>query len=101
MSGGFTTPAVTVALVAGASQAVCPRPTRYKGIVVRETSAAALVLRVWDNASAASGTLLDVISLAANGVYSSSIADGGIQAINGIFLERVSGTNFEGSVRLG
>lgn len=92
---------IAVPLVAGATQIVAAAgPGMYKGIVVRETSAAALVLRIWDNASAASGTLLDIISVAANGVVSSWPVDA-LWFSNGVFIERVSGTNFEGSVRLG
>lgn len=93
---------VAVPLVAGASQIVLAAgPGRYKGIVVRETSAAALVLRLWDNASAAAGTIIDIVSVAANGVADIKFDDGGIALTNGLFVERVSGTNYEGSVRLG
>lgn len=89
------------ALVAGATQVISATPNRYKGIVVRETAGGALVLRVWDNATAASGTLIDVVSLAASGVESRYLPDSGIACANGIFIERVSGTTYEGSVRLG
>lgn len=89
-------------LVAGATQVLAARPTRYKGIVVRETSGGACVLRLWDNASAASGTIIEIVSLAANATATIHLGgDGGIACANGLFLERVSGTNFEGSVRLG
>lgn len=87
-------------LVVGATQIVATGPGMYCGIVVRETSAAALVLRVWDNASAASGTLLDVIALAANQSFVSFTSILPCRYEKGIFIERVSGTNYEGSVRV-
>jgi len=90
---------VPVALVAGATQAVRVGPGTYRGIVVRETSAAALVLRLWDNDDAASGTLVDIVAVPANGVVSTDVAP--VQLSVGLFIERVSGTNYEGSVRLG
>lgn len=91
---------VPTALTGGASQIVRAGATVYKGIVVRETGAGALVLRVWDNASAASGTIIDIISLAANGVWNLG-GDINLWCQNGVFIERVSGTTYEGSVRLG
>lgn len=91
---------VPVALVAGASQVVATGPGVYCGIVVRETSGAALVLRIWDNASAASGTIIDIISLAANARTETFTSILPLKFTNGVFIERVSGTNFEGSVRL-
>lgn len=99
--GSMSPHSIPVALVSGATQVLKAGPTRYKGIVVRELSAGAMVLRLWDNASAASGTVIDVISVAANGVAQVYLPDDGVACANGLFLERVSGTNFEGSVRLG
>jgi len=90
---------ITVALVSGASQVIAARPTVYKGIIVREMSGGAAVLRVYDHASAASGTIIDIISLASGGVVDHAYE--GITCQNGVFIERVSGTNVEGSVRLG
>lgn len=92
---------VPVPLVAGATQVLAGRPTRYKGVVVRETSGVALTLRLFDNPAAASGTLIDVITVAANGVAQVYLPDDGVACASGLFLERVAGTNFEGSVRLG
>lgn len=90
-----------VPFVAGATQVVkAAGPCMYKGVVCRELSAATLVLRIWDNASAASGTIVDEVVLGANGFVSSWVSDG-IWCSNGLFVERVSGTNYEGSVRLG
>lgn len=93
--------AVPVALVPGATQVVkAAGPSTYLGIKVRETSAGACVLRIWDNASAASGKLLDIVVLASGG-YVSQVLPIGIHVENGIFIERVSGTNYEGSVLIG
>lgn len=88
----------TTPLVAGATQIVSAVRTRYKGIVVRELAGTACILKVYDHASAASGTIIDIISLAANGVHSS---DTEVTCEKGIFIERVSGTTYEGSVRVG
>ncbi len=98
---GMSPHSIPIALTGGASQVVSAIPTRYKGIVVRETAGGAMVLRLWNNPAAASGTLIDVISLAANGVASITIPDDGVACSTGLFLERVSGTTYEGSVRLG
>ena len=88
------------ALVAGASQIVATGPGVYCGIVARETAGIACVLRVWDNASAASGTLLDVVVMTANSgpITFTSILP--CRYTNGVFIERVSGTTYEGCVRL-
>lgn len=92
---------VPVALVAGATQAIkSSGPARYRGITVRELSGAALVLKIYDNGSAASGTIIDIVSVAANATVSYTLPDD-IHASNGLFIERVSGTSYEGSVRLG
>lgn len=81
----------------GANQAVLVAPGYYAGVTVRETAGAVAVVRIWDNASAASGTILATVSLAANGSFSEFVP-GGIRAVNGIYVEKVSGT-IEGSVR--
>lgn len=79
--------------VAYASRAI------YCGFSLRETAGSTAAVRVYDNASAASGTLLDTISLAANESAREDYA-AGLQAENGIYIDIVSGT-VEGSVRLG
>lgn len=99
MPGGITSYSIPVALVAGATQQVATGAGLYCGMVIRETSAAALVLRVWDGTSA-TGTLLDVISLAANGRMESFTSIHPVAYRIGVFIERVSGTNYEGAVRL-
>lgn len=84
----------------GANQAVLAGPGTYRGVCVRETAAAPAVLRIYDNATAASGTLLDVVALAANGSASLFYPGGGLRASNGVYVQIVSGT-VEGSVRIG
>ena len=89
-----------VAMTGGATQAVLATRGFLVGYTIRETAGGAAVFRLWDNASAASGTLLAVISLAANEardvMYTSEVF-----CANGVFLERVSGGTYEGSVRIG
>lgn len=82
----------------GNSQVVLGSPGYYVGFTIRETAGAAAVVRIWDNASAASGTLLDTIALAANQSIADALPGGGLRALNGIYVEKVSGA-FEGSVR--
>lgn len=87
------------AALTGNSQIVTGSPGFYAGFTVRETSgSAAAVIRIWDNASAASGTILDVISLTSGQSISDYLPNGGVRAYNGIYVEKVSGA-FEGSVR--
>jgi biotin transporter BioY len=89
-----------VALTGGATQVVATGRGYLAGYTIRETAAGAATFRLWDNASAASGTILATISLAASAavdvVYPMDIA-----FTNGVFLERVSGSTYEGSVRIG
>lgn len=70
----------------------------YCGYALRATGGAAVV-RIWDNPAAASGTLLDVVALAAD-ASAQAMYDTGIDARRGVFVEVVSGT-VEGSVRIG
>lgn len=96
----MTTRSNAVALEGDAAHLVTNEPGSYRGITVRETGAVALVLRLWDNDSAvASGTIIDIVSLASGGVLSSDI--GPVQLTKGLFIERVTGGAFEGSVRIG
>ena len=90
--------AVAVALT-GSDQSVSSTHCTYYGFSIRETVGAAAVIRIYNNASANSGTLLDTISLAANESAREDYAMG-LQAENGIYIDIVSGT-VEGSVRLG
>ena len=97
MNGPVTS--IPVALVAGATQVVATGTGVYCGLVCHDL-AAGCVLRVWDNASAASGTLLDVIVLTAGARTESFTSILPLRYTFGVFIERVSGTTYEGSVRL-
>lgn len=70
---------------------------QYGGFSVRETAGSTATIRLWDNASAASGTLLETISLTANASLREEYK-WGVRALNGIYVEIVSGT-VEGSIR--
>lgn len=87
----------TIAL-GGSDEAVRAAPTVYCGFSVRETAGSTATLLFYDNASAASGTLVDTVALAA-GESRSEFYPGGIWCVNGIFVD-VTGT-VQGSVRIG
>ena len=71
-------------------------PGMYRGLVICETAASTAKVRLWDNASAASGVLLDVVALTAStSSHRSNVGD--IKFANGVFVEIVSGT-VEGSI---
>jgi hypothetical protein len=89
--------AAPVALT-GANQVVTAGPAVYRGLTLRATAAA--VVRVWDNPSAAAGTLLDTVAVATDASVHAWYGDGGIRAARGIYVEVLSGT-VEGSVRVG
>lgn len=88
----------TVVNLTGSSQIIQALPAVYGGFAVRETAGATAVIRVWDNASSASGLLLDEIALAANESAREKYPDG-IRALSGIFVQIVSGT-VVGSIRV-
>lgn len=90
-----------VAMTAGASQIIAAAPTKYKGLTVRETGGVTLTLRLWDNPAAASGTLIETITVAANGSANIYLPDLGVVCTSGLYLERVTAGTYEGSVRLG
>ncbi len=95
--GGGT---VATATAVTGSGVVLASAGTYRGFTLRETSGTAgAVVRIYDNASAASGTLLDEIALnpseSAREWYESGIA-----AVNGVYVKIVSGA-VAGSVRLG
>lgn len=80
------------------SAAVRSDASVYCGFSLRETAGAAAVVRIYDN-TAADGTLLDTISLAAD-ESAREFYPGGIKAVAGIYFSLVSGT-VEGSIRVG
>lgn len=84
----------------GSDQAVKTTATLYRGFTIRETSgSAAAVVRIFDNASAASGVVLEEIALNPNESRGEWYG-AGIQAVNGIYVDIVSGA-VAGSVRVG
>lgn len=85
-----------------AAGALVPNMGYYFGFSLRETAGAAATVRLWDNASAASGTLLATIGFTANQSQNIAIgqADAGVFFASGIFVEVVAGT-VEGSIYVG
>jgi hypothetical protein len=69
------------------------------GYTIRETAGAAAVVRIFDHESAASGTILAGISLAADQAVD-VMYPRPVRAVRGVFVDVVSGT-VEGSVRIG
>lgn len=93
---GFANP---IALT-GSNQVVSANRVYYRGFAIRETSgSAAAVVRIYDNASAASGTVLDEIGLNPSESAREWYGDG-IWAANGVYVSVVSGA-VAGSVRIG
>jgi hypothetical protein len=94
------TPAHPVALT-GSDQALrAVGPGVYRGFAIRETAGAVATIQIYDNASAATGTLLDTIRLAANESAREWYGNDGIWFQNGVYVKIVAGT-VEGSVRVG
>lgn len=84
--------------LSGASEALRAEPGIYCGATIRETTgSAAAVVRIYDNASAASGPLLETVGLAQG--ESVSVHHAGVWAESGLYVEVVSG-DVEGSVYL-
>lgn len=84
----------------GSDQVVSATRTAYRGFCIRETSGSASALvRIYDNASAASGTVIDEISLVA-GESTREWYESGIWTSNGVYVDVVSGA-VAGSVRVG
>lgn len=94
MAPAARTVAVTGSGAARATAAI------YRGFAFRNTSDVEdATVRIFDNASAASGTLLETIELGPE-ESTSDYYDSGIWAENGIFVSVVAGA-IEGSVRIG
>jgi hypothetical protein len=95
-------PFQSIPVVAGALPGVGMPGGQYAGLCLHAVGAAACVVRIWDGTSA-SGTLLDVVELTGSGVgsFASYVLDGeGGHVTTGIFVELVSGTLPEGSIRI-
>lgn len=82
-----------------ATGAVSAAPCSLRGASIRDTSGATNTIRLYDNASAASGTILLTVQLAANASIPPLSIPNGIRAVNGIYLS-ASGA-VEGSVWVG
>lgn len=96
----MSTPYGTVALTGTASQAVLGSgPGYFGGISLHVLNAAAAKVRVWDNPSAASGTIVGSYELTASGVGSSIdlVFERAKRVLSGLYVELVSG-QVEGSV---
>lgn len=77
---------------------VVATPCTYRGLSIADTSGLANTVKVFDNASAASGTVIAVVALAADGSASEVVPDG-VRAERGLFLESTGA--IVGSIRIG
>jgi hypothetical protein len=81
-------------------QVVMSGPGYYKGFSLRETAGATAVVRLYDHSRAASGALIETVSLVAHESTSDWYAPDGIHCANGLVVDVVEGS-VEGSVRVG
>jgi hypothetical protein len=93
----MSAPAVSVPLT-GTDQVVRDVPAYYVGFTIRETAGATAVVRIFDHASAATGTVLEEISLTAN-QSAREYYPSGLRAALGVYVDVVSGS-VAGSVRI-
>lgn len=93
MASNVVSKAVTTSAVVSATGCT------YYGFTFAETAGVVATIRIYDNASAASGTLLETINLAASGSAGEFGGPQGVRANNGIYVA-VTGT-VVGSVRIG
>lgn len=84
------------------SAVVSPAKTNYHGYTLYNAGATAAVVTIYDNASAASGTILDTVVVpatgSANAYYSVEDNNGGIRANNGVYFSTTA--TVAGSVRI-
>lgn len=71
----------------------------FAGWTVRDTGGTGAVVRFWDNATAASGTPLGTVALAANASDTHELTHA-VEVQNGVYVEYVSGS-VEGSAYVG
>lgn len=76
--------------------AVSTGPCTYRGFWIGSTAGATVT--IYDNATAASGTVLAQFTLAANGAASDDITDG-VRCLNGIYVSATAA--IQGHVRVG
>lgn len=79
--------------------AVVTTPCTYRGLSFRDTSGATNTLKLFDNASAASGTVLYAAQVSANQAFPLDNIPDGLHCANGIYLQATGAV--EGSVRVG
>jgi len=91
---------VRAVALTGADQAVRDTAGVYHGYTVVETAGSAATVRIYDNASAASGTLIGAVNLAANGSADLCL-NVGQWVTNGIYVDVGGSGTVAGSVRIG
>jgi hypothetical protein len=84
----------------GSDQAVRTAESLYGGYTVQETAGSAATVRIYDNASAASGTLIGAVNLAANGSADVSLVYP-TWCVNGIYVDVGGAGTIAGSIRIG
>lgn len=89
------------AVAVTAAGAIIASPAVLAGVVFRNSHATnAGVFRIYDNTSAATGTVLFVASLAAGAHVHHTYPGLGVQASKGLFLEITGSATVEGSVQI-
>ena len=81
------------------SGAVVAAPCTFRGCSIRDTTGSANTVKIYDNASAASGTVLLAVELAGDASVPPLAIPAGVRAVNGLFLETTGAV--EGSVWIG
>ncbi|TAK89399.1 MAG: hypothetical protein EPO06_12110 [Burkholderiaceae bacterium] len=91
--------ATTAVALTGSDQAISATAKDYRGFTIEETAGSTAKVVIYDDDDAATGTPLEIISLAAN-ESRSEFYRSGIRASVGIYVDVVSGS-VAGSVRVG
>ena len=88
-----------VGAIAAAAGVLSDSPAVLAGVVIRNTHGAnAGVFRIFDNASAASGTILFSANLAAGVHAHFNFPGNGVQASKGLFLDISGSATVQGSI---
>ncbi len=77
-----------------ADAAICARPCIYWGARVTGDGTNAASIVAYDHATAASGTAVDKVKIAAAGVWADSVPSVGVECLNGLYID-VAGTGAE------
>lgn len=85
--------------VTGSGGVVVATPCTLRGASIRDTSGATNTVRLFDNASAAAGTPLLAVQLAAGAAIPPLVIPEGVRAAAGLFLQTTG--SVEGSVWIG